>query len=253
MAFHNPFQAIRKDEYNSLTKPCLAGPYVTSVGGTEHLMPEVATDLSGGGFSNYHPRLPYQDDAVNGFFDELGAEYAGLYKCALFRVPDFFLLRNLCSRWGRGYPDISAQAYGCRIVFNGVPDVLSGTACAVSVCLSLLLPHSDMGRPFSSTQLTANVQTAAGIFSMLNDFLISQNREPLGFLNPWLYDEGRAGLTDIVEGSNPGCGTDGFSAVAGWDPVRPAWLLSYSTLILCPIGNGSWDAKLSTTAGSHSP
>ncbi|KAI9451126.1 subtilisin-like protein [Lactarius psammicola] len=40
-----------------------------------------------------------------------------------------------------------------------------------------------------------------------------------GFLNPWLYSNGRAGINDITSGSNPGCGTDGFSAVTGWDPV----------------------------------
>ncbi|KAH9044184.1 subtilisin-like protein [Lactarius hengduanensis] len=44
-------------------------------------------------------------------------------------------------------------------------------------------------------------------------------REPLGFLNPWLYGRGFRGLDDITEGSNPGCGTDGFSPIVGWDPV----------------------------------
>ncbi|KAF8257385.1 peptidase S8/S53 domain-containing protein [Lactarius quietus] len=42
---------------------------------------------------------------------------------------------------------------------------------------------------------------------------------PLGFLNPWLYGGGLAGLNDITRGSNPGCGTPGFSAIVGWDPV----------------------------------
>ncbi|KAH8993092.1 hypothetical protein EDB86DRAFT_3045606 [Lactarius hatsudake] len=42
---------------------------------------------------------------------------------------------------------------------------------------------------------------------------------PLGFLNPWLYGVGLPGINDIISGSNPGCGTDGFSAAVGWDPV----------------------------------
>ncbi|KAI9438396.1 subtilisin-like protein [Lactarius psammicola] len=29
----------------------------------------------------------------------------------------------------------------------------------------------------------------------------------------------RGGLNDIISGNNPGCGTDGFSAITGWDPV----------------------------------
>ncbi|KAH8992609.1 peptidase S8/S53 domain-containing protein [Lactarius akahatsu] len=59
----------------------------------------------------------------------------------------------------------------------------------------------------------------AGIISLLNGWLISVGQDPLGFLNPWLYGRGLAALNDITEGSNPGCGTDGFSAVAGWDPA----------------------------------
>ena len=39
---------------------------------------------------------------------------------------------------------------------------------------------------------------------------------PLGFLNPWLNSDevlnlmGGPGLNDIVDGSNPGCRTQGF-------------------------------------------
>ncbi len=82
-------------------------------------------------------------------------------------------------------------------------------------------------RSVSSTQLTTNVQIVAGIISLHNDYLLSVGKAPLGFLNPWLYaayDVGLLGLNDITSGSNPGCGTEGFSATAGWDPVRPARL-----------------------------
>jgi tripeptidyl-peptidase-1 len=49
--------------------------------------------------------------------------------------------------------------------------------------------------------------------------LISQGKPPLGFLNPWIYSGGLLGFNDIIYGSNPGCGTAGFSAAQGWDPV----------------------------------
>ncbi len=39
-----------------------------------------------------------------------------------------------------------------------------------------------------------------------------------GFLNPLIYAHPEV-FTDIVEGSNPGCNTDGFPAAPGWDPV----------------------------------
>ncbi|KAI9461961.1 hypothetical protein BJY52DRAFT_1210916 [Lactarius psammicola] len=60
--------------------------------------------------------------------------------------------------------------------------------------------------------LTANIQVMAGIISLLNDFLLSDDKAPLGFLNPWLYGDGLAGsLTSYL--------AHGFSAIAGWDPV----------------------------------
>ena len=81
-----------------------------------------------------------------------------------------------------------------------------------------------------------------------------RNETPLGFLNPWLYSDevlSIQGLNDIVRGSNPGCGTPGFEARAGWDPVRPATRVSRNFrrwLICCSIGYGSRDAKLSKAA-----
>ena len=60
------------------------------------------------------------------------------------------------------------------------------------------------------------------ILLLLNDYLISKGKPPLGFLNPWLYGGGLGGLNNIITGSNPGCGTREFSAIIEWDPVRPA-------------------------------
>ncbi|KAH8999341.1 Pro-kumamolisin, activation domain-containing protein, partial [Lactarius akahatsu] len=102
----------------------------------------------------------------------------------------------------RGIPDISAQAFKtlyckCEKSFMG------GTSCVAL--------------------------TVAGIISLLNDFLISNDKEPLGWLDRWLYwlyDDGLHGLYDVTSGSYPGWGTDGFSAIAGWDPVRPADFVS---------------------------
>ncbi|KAH9073431.1 subtilisin-like protein [Lactarius deliciosus] len=94
---------------------------------------------------------------------------------------------------GRGIPDIAAQAQKVYIVENNMGYIVSGTSCAVPV--------------------------VAGIISLLNDYLLSVGRSPLGFLNPWLYGVGLSSINDVISGSNPGCDTDGFSAAVGWDPV----------------------------------
>jgi len=56
------------------------------------------------------------------------------------------------------------------------------------------------------------------LFFNQNDARIAAGKSPLGFLNPFLYQNARA-LNDVTSGTNPGCGTKGFEASAGWDPV----------------------------------
>lgn len=54
----------------------------------------------------------------------------------------------------------------------------------------------------------------AAIISMLNDARLNAGKSSLGFLNPWLYSTGFTALNDIKNGSNPGCGTEGFPVSA---------------------------------------
>ena len=154
--------------------------------------------------------------------------------------PGLFLLCNLCSRNGRGYPDISAQAIDYQFVTNGEVYHYDGTTGAVSVSHSLFPAASALRRPSSSTRLTANVQTVAGMVSLMNDFLLVNKKQTLGFLNPLLYiiSEGKTdglteGINDIVIGANLGCDIGGFQATAGWDPVRPAALGFFPESFLC--------------------
>ncbi|KAH9059157.1 subtilisin-like protein [Lactarius vividus] len=151
-------------------------PYLTSVGGTTRDSPEIAASLSGGGFSDYFERPPYQANVVPPFLETLGDKYQGYYQPG-----------------GRGVPDISAQALDVLFVLGGQLREGSGTSASTPI--------------------------AAGIISLLNDYSISKGKGPLGFLNGWLYGRGLPGLNDIIYGSNPGCNTDGFTAIAGWDPV----------------------------------
>ena len=56
------------------------GPWVTSVGGTMYDSPEIASSISGGGFSEYFPRPPYQVSAVPPFLDHIKDKYPGRFK-----------------------------------------------------------------------------------------------------------------------------------------------------------------------------
>ncbi|KAF8274601.1 peptidase S8/S53 domain-containing protein [Lactarius quietus] len=101
--------------------------------------------------------------------------------------------QGLYNPMGRGIPDIAAQAKGFQIFLNGAQQTVQGTSGSAPV--------------------------VAGIISLLNDYMLSEGMTPLGFLNPWLYGRALTGLNDITSGTNPGCNTDGFTAVVGWDPV----------------------------------
>ncbi|KAH9025380.1 subtilisin-like protein [Lactarius pseudohatsudake] len=117
---------------------------------------------------------------------------------------------------GRGIPDIAAQALNLIIFLRNVRTGVEGTSCSSP--------------------------TVAAIISLLNDYLITNGRPPLGFLNIRLYHDGFAGLNDITSGSNPGCGTNGFSAVPGWDPVTGLGTPDFEKLqniFMTPLGGGA--------------
>ena len=90
----------------------------------------------------------------------------------------------------------------------------------------------------------------AGLFSLIDNFRLNvvRLRRPLGFVNILLYS-GRWETKDILSGANPGCGTGGFVADVGWDPVRPGPLVSFPShfrrwLILWSLlGLGSRDSR----------
>ncbi len=102
---------------------------------------------------------------------------------------------------------------------------MDDTSCSTPVYLP---PPSYLSRPSLSTRPTANLQVAAGIISLLNDYLLSKGQPALGLLNPWLYGYGFEALFDIATGSDPGCNTVGSSAIDGWDLVCSTGLVTCS-------------------------
>jgi len=166
-------------------------PYVTAVGGTTGT-PETGAGLSSGGFSDRWPQASWQAAAIKTFLS------------TSTNLPD-------ASRYnasGRGFPDVAAQSTGFTIVYNGqsLPNV-AGTSCSAP--------------------------TFSGIISLLNDLRISNGKNPLGFLNPLIYQTAVSSPTafqDITSGHNPGCGTNGFTAIAGWDPVTGYGTPNYANL-----------------------
>ncbi|KAK7017336.1 peptidase S53 domain-containing protein [Favolaschia claudopus] len=145
--------------------------------------------------------------AVNGYGDQ-AASYSGGGFSNYFPTPDYqasdvaaFLqmlgdqYSGLYNSTGRAFPDVSATGNNFEIVWQGQVVQVSGTSASAPVFASMI--------------------------ALLNDELIGHGRPPLGFLNPFLYNATvrSFGIADVRFGSNPGCGTAGFTAGTGWDPV----------------------------------
>jgi tripeptidyl-peptidase-1 len=123
------------NKYTQFTRWRLQGPFVTTVGGTTQVNPEVATNFSGGGFSNYFARPSYQSRAVSSYLQNIGSQYSGLFKwaCCFDSGDHTLLMGTMISETGRGYPDISAQAENFQIVYAGKVENTYGTSCSAPV------------------------------------------------------------------------------------------------------------------------
>ncbi|KZT32007.1 subtilisin-like protein, partial [Sistotremastrum suecicum HHB10207 ss-3] len=67
---------------------------------------------------------------------------------------------------------------------------------------------------------SASSPVVASMVTLINDARIAAGKGPVGFINPSIYSSAFAGaFNDITHGGNQGCGTAGFTAVTGWDPV----------------------------------
>lgn len=171
-----------------------SSPFVTAVGGTATLLAhgEVVNGLSGGGFSNVFSRPAYQEAAVQHY----------LQTAPNLPAPTYY------NRTGRAYPDVAALSEGFTVVVDLVPlPGVAGTSCSAP--------------------------TFAGIVSLVNDLRLQAGKAPLGFLNPFIYQNAPAHpgmLFDVLRGSNPGCGTSGFHATAGWDPCTGYGSPNYALL-----------------------
>ncbi len=175
-------------------------PYVTAVGGTVKVTPEVAWNGSSGGFSKYFSRPSYQKATLDTYMGTVSPETKAYY--APF------------TNWaGRGFPDLAAHSGDpwYQVIYAGQPDENGGTSAATPLF--------------------------AGIVGLLNDARLRKGMPALGFLNPLIYTYGPKIFTDITDGFGAGCNgintqSGGpeppgsglvpgarWNATAGWDPV----------------------------------
>ncbi|KAJ7126003.1 subtilisin-like protein [Mycena epipterygia] len=101
-------------------------PYVTAVGATQGFNPEVAANLTGGGFSDLFPRPWYQTQAVDSFLKTIPPDFAGTF-----------------NKSGRGYPDVAVQGGALDFVFEGITFVSGGTSFSSPIFASIIALIND--------------------------------------------------------------------------------------------------------------
>ncbi|THG96319.1 hypothetical protein EW026_g5491 [Hermanssonia centrifuga] len=163
-------------------------PFITSVGATQVSPGAKVTDpesaceqviFSGGGFSNHFAMPEYQKSTVESFL----AKFPPPYPKSIWNATG-----------SRAYPDIAANGANFVVAVDGEFELVFGTSASTPV--------------------------SAAIFSAVNDARLAIGKKSIGFLNPTIYASSFKGVfNDITNGTNQGCGTQGFTAVPGWDPV----------------------------------
>jgi len=161
-----------------------SSPYITAVGGTNfvtaNIGDETAWDMSGGGFSDTFDIPTYQAKAVAGYKANPKAN-----------LPP----QSMWNNTGRGYPDVAA---------------LGGQKAPYCI--------ATKGNWVGVAGTSASSPVVAGVFAKLNGIRIKSGKAPLGFLNPFIY-QNPDGFQDVTSGRNDDGKKYGFEAIEGWDPA----------------------------------
>ena len=183
-------------------------PWVTSVGGTTQVEPEIAGYFSSGGFSNIWPRPAYQEHAVSSYLEKIGDHNKGYYN------PN-----------GRGTPDIAAQGLNVHIIDKGVDVPTHGTSCGAPIFNGIVALLNS-----------ARVSSGLPPLGFLNPWLYSVGRSALNDItegasigcNGFSKFMGPPNGSPVIPGASWNA-TEGWDAATGYGTPDFGKLLKLST------------------------
>lgn len=168
-------------------------PFVTAVGATQ-LKANRTVQLNST-FTSPEVAAETRVESGGGFSNVFGLpayQAAAVKNWFATAKPPYGAERFNNSQQTRGYPDIAANGIGYIAAIDDKFGLVYGTS--------------------------ASTPTVASVFVLINQARLDAGKSSIGFVNPVLYANPEA-LNDVISGQNPGCGTQGFSAQAGWDPI----------------------------------
>jgi tripeptidyl-peptidase-1 len=162
-------------------------PYVTSVGATQIVpgasvtAPEEACET-----------VIYSGGGFSNVFAQPSYQASAVVTYYSTAKPSYSATQYNNSQHVRSYPDVAANGANYVVAVDGSLTLVYGTSASAPV--------------FGS------------IITLINEARVAAGKSAVGFINPTIYANPSA-FNDIVSGTNQGCGTKGFTAVKGWDPV----------------------------------
>jgi tripeptidyl-peptidase-1 len=183
-------------------------PYVTAVGATQvKLGTNIALALANN--SNAQPEEVLSTTAHS------GGGFSNVFELPSYQaqtVKDWFAshpppydsdIYN-SSQNTRAFPDISANGANFAFSVGAQWEVTYGTSASAPVLASIL--------------------------TLINQERLKAGKNVVGFINPAAYAHPEV-FNDVTTGSNKGCGTDGWEAVAGWDPATGLGTPNYDRML----------------------
>lgn len=174
-------------------------PYVTSVGATQIVpgasvtAPEEACET-----------VIYSGGGFSNVFAMPSYQSSAVASYFTNHKPTYTATQYNNSQTVRGYPDVSANGANYAVAVDGSISLVYGTS--------------------------ASSPTFGSVITLINEQRVNAGKAAVGFINPTLYANPTI-LNDITSGGNEGCGTAGFTAVSGWDPVTGLGTPNYGKML----------------------
>ncbi|KAE8446870.1 hypothetical protein EG329_011501 [Mollisiaceae sp. DMI_Dod_QoI] len=184
-------------------------PWITAVGATE-LNGGVNATIADGEVAVAEPDA---SDPKNDYYS--GGGFSNVFALPSYQSD---AVTNYLKKYPPHYPP---HIYNSSGTSRAYPDVAA---------IGRNLPLVYLGESFGVGGTSASTPIVASIVTLLNEARIAKGKGPIGFLNPTFYAHPEA-FNDITSGSNPGCGSPGFKAQPGWDPVTGMGTPNYPKLL----------------------
>jgi tripeptidyl-peptidase-1 len=181
-------------------------PYVTAVGATEV---KPGTNIARA-LANHS-----QPEQVLATVAHSGGGFSNVFDLPTYQA-------KTVKDWFKSHPPVyDSDLYNSSQSTRAYPDIsANGANFAFSVGAEWELTYGT----------SASAPVLASILTLINQERLKAGKSVVGFINPTAYAHPEV-FNDVTTGTNKGCGTDGWEAVAGWDPATGLGTPNYDKML----------------------